>query len=255
MRAGSQVSAIAQQELNSALFALEATIVSVSGGRAVVQPTPQRSFDDNTDPVSYSQVENVRLVSLVWDGNQSGISGRIKPGDECLLVALSHGDGEAPDHKTISNAVAICGYSDVAKYQTPDSAGIRVFSGSAFIEWDDGSIKADTGQGATAYLVGNAVTIEAPGNMTVTAPMTTFKGNVTISGSLAQLGTGEGGGDATFGANVIIQGTSKAADHNSGGVSGRQHQHTGNGSGNLTSSPIASLAARIMRGITNALKR
>lgn len=255
MRPGSQVSAVVQSELNAALFALEGKIVSVAGGRAVVQPTPQRSFDDNSDPVSYPVVENVRLVSLVWDGNQSGISGRVKPGDECLLVALSHGDGEAPDHKTISNAIAFCGYSDVAKYPTPDSAGIRVFSGSAFIEWDGGSIKADTGQGATAYMVGNTIAMVAPGNLSVTAPMTTFNGNVTITGGLAQLGTSEGSPDATFGANVIIQGTSKAADHNSGGVSGRQHQHTGNGDGSPTSSPIATLAARIIRGLQNALKR
>lgn len=254
MRAGSQVSAIADQVLNSALFALEAKIVSVTGGRATVQPTPERSIADNDKPVKHSQVENVRLFSLVWDGNQSGISGRVKPGDECLLIALSHGDGESPDHKAFSNAVAICGFSDVAKYATPDSAGIRVFSGASFIEIDDGSIKADTGQGATAYLIGNTVAIEAPGNMTVTAPMTTFDGSVTINGGLTQLGTAEGDSNAKFGADVIIEGTSSAADHNSEGVSGKDHTHIGHGSGNQTDAPIATLAARLIQGIKNAFK-
>jgi hypothetical protein len=93
------------------------------------------------EPIAYPAVENVRLVSLVWDSGKSGVSGRVSPGDECLLIALSHGDGDEPDHKTISSAIAICGFSDVASHQMPDKAGLRVFSGSAFVEWDDGSIK------------------------------------------------------------------------------------------------------------------
>ena len=122
MRTGSQVNAIVEQALNSAIFALEAVIVSVGEGRATVRPTPKRSFGDNPEPVAYSVVENVRLISLVWDGGKSGIGGRVLPGDECLLIALSHGDGDEPDHKTFSNAVALCGFSDKSIHQMPDSA-------------------------------------------------------------------------------------------------------------------------------------
>lgn len=98
---GSQVNAIVEQVLNSAIFALEAVIVSVGEGRATVRPTPKRSFGDNPEPVAYPVVENVRLISLVWDGGKSGIGGRVLPGDECLLIALSHGDGDEPDHKNL----------------------------------------------------------------------------------------------------------------------------------------------------------
>ncbi|HEE0093317.1 TPA: phage baseplate protein [Citrobacter braakii] len=236
MRTSSQLSAIISQELNAALFALEAKIVSVSGGRATVLPTATRTFGDNPEPIAYPEVENVRLVSLVWDGGKSGISGRVKPGDECLLIALSHGDGDEPDHKTLSSAVALCGFSDFASHKMPDSAGLRVFSGSAFIELDDGSIKGDTGQGATFEFTGNKMTANAPGGIDMTAPMTTINGNLTISGSISQ-GAG-GGGNAKFGGDVEITGTSEAADHISGGKSFNDHKHQEQGDGKPTSPPL-----------------
>lgn len=235
MRAGSQIQAIVEQALNSALFSLEAKIVSVSGGRATVQPSPRRIFGDNLEPITYPVVENVRLVSLVWDSGKSGINGRVSPGDECLLIALSHGDGDEPDHKAISGAIAICGFSDVASHQMPDEAGLRVFSGSAFIEWDDGSIKGDTGQGATFEFTGNKMTVNATGGIEMTAPMTTINGNLTISGSISQ--GAKGGGNAEFGGNVTISGDSKAADHISDGKSGKSHKHRENGQGNLSDEP------------------
>lgn len=235
MRPGSQVTAIIEQALNSALFALEAVIVSVYEGRATVRPTPKRLFGDNPDPVAYPIVENVRLLSLVWDGGKSGISGRVLPGDECLLIALSHGDGDEPDHKTLSNSVALCGFSDKAIHQIPDSPGVRIFSGSAFIEWDDGSIKGDTGQGATFAFTGNKMTVNAPGGIDMTAPMTTINGNLTISGSISQ--GAKGGGNAEFGGNVKVTGTSEAADHISSGKSGKSHKHRENGQGNLSDEP------------------
>ncbi|EBQ5816197.1 phage baseplate protein [Salmonella enterica subsp. enterica serovar Newport] len=235
MRPGSQVTAIIEQALNSALFALEAVIVSVYEGRATVRPTPKRLFGDNPDPVAYPIVENVRLLSLVWDGGKSGISGRVLPGDECLLIALSHGDGDEPDHKTLSNSVALCGFSDKAIHQIPDSPGIRIFSGSAFIEWDDGSIKGDTGQGATFAFTGNKMTVNAPGGIDMTAPMTTINGNLKISGSIIQ--GAKGGGNAEFGGNVKVTGISEAADHISSGKSGKSHKHRENGQGNLSDEP------------------
>ncbi|EAO8250106.1 phage baseplate protein [Salmonella enterica subsp. enterica serovar Javiana] len=235
MRPGSQVTAIIEQALNSALFALEAVIVSVYEGRATVRPTPKRLFGDNPDPVAYPIVENVRLLSLVWDGGKSGISGRVLPGDECLLIALSHGDGDEPDHKTLSNSVALCGFSDKAIHQIPDSPGIRIFSGSAFMEWDDGSIKGDTGQGATFAFTGNKMTVKAPGGIDMTAPMTTINGNLKISGSISQ--GAKGGGNAEFGGNVKVTGISEAADHISSGKSGKSHKHRENGQGNLSDEP------------------
>lgn len=234
MRAASQITAIVEQALNSALFALEAKIISVSGGRATVKPTAKRAFGDNADPVSHSEVENVRLVSLVWDGGKSGVSGRVKPGDECLLIALSHGDDDEPDHKTISSAIAICGFSDVAAHQMPDSAGLRVFSGSAFVEWDDNHIKAATGGGAEIVMDGDKIYHTAPGGHDFTG-VARFRDDVTMDKGLKQ---GEASGaKAEFGGDVKVKGTSEAADHLSDGISGKDHDHLEQGDGNPTSKP------------------
>jgi len=234
MRAASQIAAIVDQALNSALFALEAKIVSVKGGRATVKPTPKRTFGDNPDPIEYAEVENVRLVSLVWDGGKSGVSGRVKPGDECLLIALSHGDDDEPDHKTLSSAVAFCGFSDFASHQMPDGAGLRVFSGSAFIEWDDNHIKAATGGGAEIVMDGDKINFIAPGGHDFTGPAR-FRDDVTMDKGLKQ---GESSGaKAEFGGDVDIAGISKAADHDSDGISGKDHDHMEQGDGKPTSNP------------------
>lgn len=234
MRAASQITAIVEQALNSSLFALEAKIISVSGGRATVKPTPKRAFGDNADPVSYAEVENVRLVSLVWDGGKSGVSGRVKSGDECLLIALSHGDDDEPDHKTISSAIAICGFSDVAAHKMPDGAGLRVFSGCAFVEWDDNHIKAATGGGAEIVMDGDKIYHNAPGGHDFTG-VARFRDDVTMDKGLKQ---GESSGaKAEFGGDVDIAGVSKADDHESGGKSGKNHTHLENGQGNQTNKP------------------
>lgn len=234
MRTGSQVNAIVEQALNSAIFALEAVIVSVGEGRASVRPTPKRSFGDNPEPVAYSVVENVRLISLVWDGGKSGISGRVLPGDECLLIALSHGDGDEPDHKTFSNAVALCGFSDKSIHQMPDSPGIRVFSGSAFIEWVDNQIKAATGGGAEIVMDGDKIYHIAPGGHDFTG-VARFRDDVTMDKGLKQ---GEASGaKAEFGGDMKVKGTSEAADHVSDGISGKDHDHIEQGDGKPTSKP------------------
>lgn len=234
MRAASQIAAIVDQALNSALFALEAKIVSVKGGRATVRPTAKRTFGDNPDPIEYAEVENVRLVSLVWDGGKSGVSGRVKPGDECLLVALSHGDDDEPDHKTLSSAVAFCGFSDFASHQVPDGSGLRVFSGSAFIEWDNNHIKAATGGGAEIVMNGDKINFTAPGGHDFTG-VARFRDDVTMDKGLKQ---GESSSaKAQFGGDVDIAGISKAADHDSGGKSGKDHTHLEQGDGKPTSKP------------------
>ncbi|MEH1183025.1 phage baseplate protein [Klebsiella michiganensis] len=235
MRAGSQIQAIVEQALNSALFSLEATIVSVSGGRATVQPSPKRIFGDNSEPIAYPAVENVRLVSLVWDSGKSGVSGRVSQGDECLLIALSHGDGDEPDHKTISSAIAICGFSDFASHQMPDEAGLRVFSGSAFVEWDDNHIKAATGGGAEIVMDGNKIRYVATGGHEFFGT-SRFHDDVQMDKGLMQ-GAGGGGEKASFGGDVEIKGNSEAADHLSGGKSGKDHTHLENGEGSQTAPP------------------
>lgn len=232
MRPVSQVSAIINQEMASAIFTLEATIVSVAGGKAVVKPTARRVFADNDEPFDYPEVSNVRLISLVWNGGKSGLSGGVKAGDECLLIAISHSDAEQPDHKTLSACCAITGFSDASAFPMPDAVGLRIFHNTASISMDD-NITIDNGNGARAVFDGGAIRFDAPEGFTFNGD-SQFNGNVGIAGGLQQT-AGEGGASkASFAGDMEIAGTSKAADHLSGGVSGKGHRHKENGDGGGT---------------------
>lgn len=238
MREVSQVGAIVNQALNSAVFALEGEIVSVQGGKATVQPTAKRTFGDNDDAHPYPPVRNVRLLSLVWDGGASGVSGAVKAGDPCVLIAISHGDGDEPDHKTLSACVAICGMSDASAFPMPDAAGVRVFSDSASVTLNDNNVTASSGGGAEIVLSGGAITMTAPDGLTINAN-TQINGNVGMAGSFTATAGADGGGNASFSGDVRITGTSTAGDHVSGGKSGRAHKHKENGDGGgITDGPM-----------------
>ncbi|MBS3045996.1 phage baseplate protein [Enterobacter mori] len=240
MRAVSQVSTIVNQEMASAIFTLEAKIVSVSGGKAVVKPTARRVFGDNDEPYEYEAISDVRLLSLVWNGGKSGISGAVKAGDDCLLIAISHTDAQEPDHKTLSACAAITGFSDIAAHTMPDSVGLRLFHAAAFITLDDDDITIDNGGGAKIEMKGSAIDFTAPGGFTFNGK-SLFNDDVTIAAGMSQVAGSEGGvSKATFAGDVDITGTSTAADHNSGGISGKGHQHKENGDGGgITDAPMA----------------
>lgn len=237
MRAVSQVSAIVNQEMASAIFTLEAKIVSVSGGKAVVKPSVRRVFGDNDEPYEYEAISDVRLLSLVWNGGKSGISGDVKAGDDCLLIAISHTDAQEPDHKTLSACAAITGFSDISAHPMPDSVGLRIFHAAAFITLDDSNITVDNGGGAKLVLNGDGITLDAPGGFTVNAN-TQINGNVGIAGDMTtSAGAGGGSGRAAFAGDIQVNGISAAVDHNSGGISGRTHEHPNGDNGNPTGQP------------------
>lgn len=231
MRTVSQVSAIVQGELASAIFSLEATIVSVASGKAVVQPTARRIFGDNDEPYEYEPISDVRLLSLVWNGGQSGVSGVVKAGDSCLLIAISHADAQEPDHKTLSACAAITGFNDMAAHTMPDSVGIRIFHAAANITLNDNNITVDNGGGAKLVFEGGGITLDAPAGFTVNGN-TQINGNVGIAGDMTTAaGAGGGTGRAAFAGDVQVNGTSAAIDHVSNGISGSGHKHKENGDG------------------------
>lgn len=236
MRSVSQVAAIVNEELASSIFALEATIVSVTGGKAKVQPTARRVFGDNDEPFEYEPISDVRLLSLVWNGGASGISGQVKAGDSCLLIAISHSDAQEPDHKTLSACAAITGFSDVAAHAFPDNVGVRVYHGNANVTLNDDNVTVESGGGAKAVLAGAAIAFDAPEGFTFNGN-SKFNGDVGIVGNMTQTGGEGGGGSAKFGGDVEIEGTSTAADHKSGGVSGKDHEHPNGDDGKPTGKP------------------
>ncbi|MGK0743593.1 phage baseplate protein [Yokenella regensburgei] len=237
MRPVSQVSAIVNQEMASAIFALEATIVSVKGGKAKVKPTARRMFGDNDEAFEYEAISDVRLLSLVWNGGKSGVSGSVKAGDSCLLIAISHSDAQEPDHKTLSACAAITGFSDLAAHTLPDSVGMRIFHESAFITLDDKRIAIENGGGASLVFDGGGITMNAPDGYTINGN-TQMNGDVGIAGNMTQTaGSGGGSGKAKFSGDVEIEGTSTAADHRSGAISGKDHEHPNGDGGNPTGKP------------------
>ncbi|MNB60034.1 hypothetical protein D3C81_31620 [compost metagenome] len=255
MRLASQTAAIVHSELSGLLFALEAKIVSVAGGRATVQPTAKRIFPDNDEAYDYSPVDNVRLLSLVWGGGKAGVSGKVTAGDTCLLIAISHGDEEEPDHKNLSACCALTGFSDQSAFPMPDGVGVRIFQGDASITLDDQIITLLTGGGAQAELKGGAITFDAPEGFTFNGN-SKFNGDVGIVGNMSQTGGEGGGGTARFGGDVVIEGTSTATDHLSGGVSGLLHKHKENGEGGgVTDPPTPGQGVGAMRVSEEAVSR
>lgn len=237
MRTSSQVENIVGGELASLLFALDATIVSVSGGVATIQPVPRRIFPDNDEVFKYPPVPNVRLLSLVFDDGKSGVSGRVKPGDPCLLIAISHTDAGQPDHKHFSACCALTGFSDASAYPMPDSVGLRIFHAAAFITLDDNNINIENGGGSKLVFDGGGITMTAPEGYTVNGK-TKFNDDVVIAGGLSQTAREDGGvSKAKFAGDVEIKGTSTATDHLSGEISGKDHEHPNGDNGNPTGKP------------------
>ena len=81
---------------------------------------------------------------------------------------------------------------------------------------------------------GDKIQFTAPGGHDFFGP-SHFHDAVTMDKGLSQ-GSG-GGGDAEFGGNVKVTGTSEAADHISDGISGKDHDHMEQGDGKPTSKP------------------
>lgn len=165
------------QETGAMLFALEAKIISVSGGKATVKPTVKRWFDDNDEPTEYPEVDDVRLLSLVWNEGKTGVTGKIKAGDPCLLIALSHGDEDAPDHKSLSNCVALCGFSDESIKPFPGDDPLTLFHDQAYITLRDSEIEVADGEGdvinmkkdnITATVVSKASAVLTAGSVRLT---------------------------------------------------------------------------------------
>lgn len=247
MRAVSQVRSMIQSETGAMVFALEAVIVSVNGGKATVKPTVKRWFDDNDEPTEYPEVEDVRLLSLAWNGGKTGVTGKVKEGDPCLLIALSHGDEDAPDHKSISRAVALCGFSDESLFPFPGDDALTLFNDETYftmrekeVEIGDGAgevlqMKKDftsivTRSGANAILQAGSIHLTAPAGATITAN-TTIEGNLSVIGNISWTGTASGVPGAEGGGSLRVD---KAWI---GGVEQSTHGHKENGEGRVTDQP------------------
>ena len=93
-----------------------------------------------------------------------------------------------------------------------------------------GNVTVVVDTNASITVEGNA-DINVAGDTTVDCPTTTWTGNIILTGDLTQTGA------YNLAGNAVISGTSTAADHLSGSISGKGHVHTEKGDGADVSTP------------------
>lgn len=201
--------------------AIPATVVSYTNGLARVQPIPKKRFADG-DVLDYPIIPNVRVCWPSFNGGKAGIKGPVKAGDQCLLIFSQQAVDDSDDRRSFDLQDAYALMVDLGRAGASDSgnnADLTVFHGSGNIRITEG------GQ----------ITVNAPGNLIVNAPLSTFNGKVTIKQLLTYMGgmtgSGSGGAAATIAGDI---------NHTSGTITslGKKidgtHTHTGvqPGSGN-----------------------
>lgn len=156
----------------------------------------------------------------------------IKPGDECLVVFASRcidgwwqlggvqAQAEFRMHDLSDGFVLPGVRSQPRKFDVSTTrAQLRTDDGAAFVELDPDSklVKVNTSGNITAT-AGGSITANAANQATITAPAITLNGNVTINGTLSQIG----GGAANFSGSLTAQG-----DVQGQGISLKNHVHGG----------------------------
>lgn len=174
---------------------------------------------------------------IVWQPKAGGysITFPIKPDDECLVLFSERsldawyksGQSKKPTNyrmHSFSDAICLVGMSSEPNVITdydPDNLQIRNSEkDQTFTMLANKDINITTGTVSFELInEGEEVKINAPSKMTVTSPETEFTGNVTIAGTTTMQS------DASVDGNIDITGISSAADHDSDGISGKEHIH------------------------------
>lgn len=207
-----------------------------------VQPSINANIRDE-----FGNLESINIPLLVDcpvvfpGGGGCTLTFPIKPGDECLVVFASRcidawwAYGCPPDANgkpqtqpqaefrmhDLSDGFVLPGVrSQPRKFNVSTTrAQLRTDDGAAFVELDPASklVNVNTSGNITAT-AGGSITANAANQATITAPAITLNGNVTINGTLSQIG----GGAANFSGSLTAQG-----DIQGQGVSLKNHVHGG----------------------------
>jgi hypothetical protein len=209
-----------QQLIRSQLLdvntALPGTVVSYTNGLARVQPNPKKQFADG-DVLDYPIIPNVRVCWPSFNGGKAGIKGPVKAGDQCLLIFSQQGVDNSDDRRMFDLQDAYAIMVDVGRAGSGDSgdnAHMTMFHGPAYIRITESG----------------AMEVNAPGGIVVKAPLTTFKGKVTVEQLLTYMagliGSGSSGGASASitgdivhtGGTITSLGKSIDGTHAHGGV-------------------------------------
>jgi len=176
--------------------ALPATVVSYSNGIARVKPNTQKRFADG-DVLDYPIVPNVRVCWPSFNGGNAGIKGPVKAGDQCLLVFSQQAVDDSDDRRMFDLQDAYAVMVDLGRAGASDSGDnthMTMFHGPAYIRITEAG----------------AIEINAPGSIVVKAPLTTFKGKVTVEQLFTYMagliGSGGGASSAAITGNITHTG-------------------------------------------------
>lgn len=172
--------------------AIPGTIVSYANGLAKVKPTGKKHFADG-DALEYPIIPNARVCWPSFAGGQAGVKGPVNPGDKCLLVFSQQATDGSDDRRMFDLQDVYAVMCDLGASAAPsdDNATMMMFFGGAFLKLSSGG----------------ALTINAPGGVTITTPATTNTGTLTTQGLLTyqagMSGTGSGGAAATISGDIV----------------------------------------------------
>lgn len=204
--------------------ALPAKIIAYDANqvRATVQPTiPKRLA--NGEVLNAPQIVNVPVVFPMTDinGALAQVTLPVKSGDGCVLIFCQ---------RSLENWLS-------GSYDAPDDPRMFDLSDAFCMMGGNGrSPKADPvnlcikyGKGAIKIAPSGNIVIDSPDvsittdSFTVTAPTSTFNGNVIVNGGISTQG---GSGSVSISGSVAATG-----DVSAGGISLKTHKHTGDSGG------------------------
>lgn len=197
---------------------LEGRIVAYNKGKVDVKPIGTKNYTDG-DSMDFGVLYDLPLMWLAGDNGEAGVKIPVKIGDKCTIFFKQQpqADGDVQNTRRFSLADAHVLPGVAYEDAHPGNENVMMYYGNAFME-----ITPD-----------GVVNVNAPGGFNVTAPTSTFNGQVISKGLLTyqagMAGSGGTGVTATINGKVVItDGTSTI-----GGKAFNTHFHINSGgSGN-----------------------
>lgn len=203
--------------------------------------------DSENKTTKRNEIRNIPVLRMGGGGFfmrspiKAGDAGWIKASDRDIsLVRQREWQDDKPNTKRIHSFSDGLFIPDTVKdwvidCKNDDALVIQSLDGKSVLSIHQDKIELET---ETVKVISKVFDMESTDSATIKSPITTIKGNVHIKGTLTVDGASTLGGGGTVKGDLSVTGTSTAADHISGGVSGNSHTHSGvEAGGSNTASP------------------